>query len=139
MKLEQAFVVRRPRHEVLRRLDDDETFAALFPDTRVIQRDERVRETCSPVRAFGQERQVRFIFETLPDGDVRFAKVCDGNVWRSLEGEVRLEEKDAETTRVSLRMEGRTRAFVPEFTIRAPMGEQIGQMARALHERLEGD
>ncbi|MFQ5513013.1 MAG: hypothetical protein ACE5FG_01140 [Myxococcota bacterium] len=137
MKLEQEFLVNRPRETVARRLDDDVTFAALFPKTHVTRSAEGRRETCTPLRVLGREREVRFVFETLPDGNVRFAKICDGNVWRSLEGEVRLEEKDTETTRLRLRMEGRTRSFVPEITIRIPMREQITQMAGALKRRLE--
>ncbi len=137
MKLEQTFTVPCPRAEIADRLDDDETFAALFPDTVVERTGERVRETCTPLRALGQEREIRFVFETLPGGDVRFAKICDGNVWRSLEGEVVLEAKDDATTRVRLRMDGRTRAWVPEITIRGPLREQIEQMARGLRARLE--
>ena len=137
MRLEEAFVIRQSRSAIAARLDDDETFASLFPKTTVVRTGERVRETCTPFTALGQEREIRFVFETLPDGNVRFAKICDGNVWRSLEGEVRLDEKPGQTTRVCLRMEGRTRTFVPELTIRGPMREQIGLMAGALRKRLE--
>ena len=137
MKLEENFVVHRARQEIASLLDDDQTFEKLFPETNVTRTGDSVRETCTQFRALGQERELRFVFESLPDGNVRFAKICDGNVWRSLEGEVRLEEKDAENTLVWLRMVGRTRAFVPELTIRGPMREQIGQMARALRKQLE--
>ena len=34
-------------------------------------------------------------------------------------------------------MDGRTKALVPEFTIRGAMQEQIEQMATALRRRLE--
>ena len=137
MKFEKEFVVGRPRADVVADLDDDQTFAAFFPNTRVTRKSERVRETCTPFRALGQSRDIRFVFETLPDGNVRFEKICDGNLWRSLEGEVKLEERDKERTRVVLRMDGRTRTFVPEMTIRGPMREQIEQMTRALRTRLE--
>ena len=137
MKFEKEFVVGRPRADVVADLDDDQTIAAFFPNTRVTRKSERVRETCTPFRALGQSRDIRFVFETLPDGNVRFEKICDGNVWRSLEGEVKLEERDKERTRVVLRMDGRTRTFVPEITIRGPMREQIEQMTRALRTRLE--
>ena len=137
MRFEKEFVVDRDRKTVAANLDDDRTFAALFPKTRVTRRGEHVRETCTPFRALGQSREVRFVFETLPDGNVRFSKICDGNVWRSLEGEVRLEEQDASRTRVVLRMDGRTRAFVPEITIRSPMRDQIEQMATALRTQFE--
>ena len=138
MTFEKEFVVDRPREEVVADLDDDRTFAAFFPDTRVTRKSERMRETSTPFRALGQSRDIRFVFATIPDGNVRFAKICDGNVWRSLEGEVRLEEKGAENTQIWLRMVGRTRTFIPELTIRSPMRDQIGQMARALRKRLEG-
>ncbi len=137
MRFEKEFIVDRDRKTVAANLDDDRTFAALFPKTRVTRRGERVRETCTSFRALGQSREVRFVFETLPDGNVRFAKICDGNVWRSLEGEVRLEEQNASRTRVVLRMDGRTRAFVPEITIRSPMRDQIEQMATALRTQFE--
>ncbi len=137
MTFEKEFVVGRPREEVVADLDDDRTFAAFFPDTRVTRKSEHVRETSTPFRALGQSRDIRFVFETLPDGNVRFEKVCDGNVWRSLEGEVRLEGRPQGRTRVVLRMDGRTRTFVPEMTIRGPMRDQVEQMTRALRSRLE--
>ncbi len=137
MTFEKEFVVGRPREEVVADLDDDRTFAAFFPDTRVTRKSERVRETSTPFRALGQSRAIRFVFETLPDGNVRFEKICDGNVWRSLEGEVKLEAWPQGGTRVVLRMDGHTRTFVPEMTIRGPMRAQIEQMARALRARLE--
>ena len=93
-----------------------------------------MRETRTP---YTGSRDIRFVFETLPDGNVRFEKICDGNVWRSLEGEVKLEGRPQGRTRVVLRMDGRTRTFVPEMTIRGPMRDQIEQMTRALRSRLE--
>jgi carbon monoxide dehydrogenase subunit G len=138
MTLEEEFLVHRPRAQVVTRLDEDETFASLFPDTRVVGKGKGVRETCTPFQALGQQREVRFVFETLSDGNVRFEKICDGNVWRSLKGRVQLDETDAATTRVRLRMDGRTRSLVPEITIRGPMRQQISQMADALKSRLEG-
>ena len=76
------------------------------------------------------------MFTTLVDGNLRFEKICDGNVWRSLNGEIELEE-DGPFTRVVLRMEGRTKSLVPEVAIRGPMRDQIDQMATALRQRLE--
>ena len=137
MTFEKEFVVDRPRDEVVVDLDDNRTFAAFFPDTTVTRKSERVRETSTPFRALGQSRAIRFVFETLPDGNVRFEKICDGNVWRSLEGEVKLEGRPQGDTRVVLRMHGRTRTFVPEMTIRGPMRDQIEQMTSALRARLE--
>ncbi len=137
MTFEKEFVVGRPREEVVADLNDDRTFAAFFPDTRLTRKSECVRETSTPFRALGQSRDIRFVFETLPNGNVRFEKICDGNVWRSLEGEVKLEGRPQGRTRVVLRMDGRTRTFVPEMTIRGPMRDQIEQMTSALRARLE--
>jgi hypothetical protein len=71
------------------------------------------------------------------DGNVRFEKVCDGNVWRELRGELELDES-GDGCVVTLRLEGSTKTLVPEFTIRGPMKEQIEEMAHALRRRIEG-
>jgi hypothetical protein len=89
------------------------------------------------VSALGVESIVRFVFKSDPDGGLRFEKICDGRVWRSLEGAIRLVPVNDSTTRVRIEMEGTTKALVPEFTIRAPMKDQLQQMTRALRERLE--
>ena len=136
MKLAKEFVVPLGRAEVAKLFDRDATFEALFPDTRVTKSSGGVRETSTHYSALGQSRDIRFIFETLPSGDVRFEKICDGNVWRSLEGEVALRSEGPDETRIALRMEGRTRAFVPEIAIRGQMREQLDQMAESLRERL---
>ncbi len=137
MKIDQEFVVGRGRVDVVRTLDRDETFAALFPDTTVHSLGAHQRETHTPYPGPGRARDIRFVFRTREDGNVHFEKICDGNIWRSLEGEVRAEVVDERMTRIVLSMEGRTRAFVPELTIRAPMREQISQMAKALRAILE--
>jgi hypothetical protein len=137
MKLEKSFVVARDRDALLPALDDDATFGGLFPDTRIVSHRGSRRETSTPFTAMGQSRDIRFVFETLSDGNVCFEKICDGNVWRSLKGEVLLERETRSSTRVVLRMEGQTRTFVPELAIRGPMREQIEEMAQALRARLE--
>jgi hypothetical protein len=137
MQIAKEFVVSRQRDAVAKVFSEDATFEALFPDTRITESSGGVRHTTTRYSALGQSREIRFIFETEPDGNVRFEKICDGNVWRSLEGHVRLEGEGPDRTRVELRMEGRTRAFVPELTIRGPMREQLEQMAASLRERLE--
>jgi carbon monoxide dehydrogenase subunit G len=137
MKLATDFTVKRSRKAVATRLDDDATFSALLPETRIVSNENGTRETHTSLAALGQSRDVRFLFHTQPDGNVSFEKICDGNVWRSLEGEVTLEPLDRSRTRVVLSMEGRTRTLIPEITIRAPMREQFERMARALRERLE--
>lgn len=137
MKLEKEFVVPRARAAVAKVFDEDATYAALFPDTRLTSSKGGTRETSTAYSALGQSRDIRFVFRTQPDGNVRFEKICDGNVWRSLDGEVVLAPVGPERTRVLLRMEGRTRAFVPELAIRGPMREQLEQMAAALRARIE--
>ncbi len=123
------------RDAVAASLDDDDAIASLFPDTRVKSVGDGVRETRTPAPV--GSRDVRFVWRTQPDGNLAFEKVCDGNIWRSLEGEVRLESVDAGTTRVRLRLEGRTRTLVPELTIRAPLRAQIQEMSAALQSRIE--
>ncbi len=137
MNLEKGFVVGRSREALIPVFDDDATFTSLLPDTRIVSHTGKRRETSTPYNVMGQVRDIRFIFESLPEGGMRFEKICDGNVWRSLQGEVRLEPENGSSTRVVLRMEGRTRAFVPELAIRGPMREQIEDMARSLRARLE--
>jgi hypothetical protein len=137
VKLEKEFLVAQPRDRVAGVFDDDATYCALFPDTRVVASRAGVRETLTAFTALGARRDIRFVFRTQPDGNLRFEKVCDGNVWRSLEGEVLLQPSGPDRTRVVLRMEGRTRAFVPELAIRGPMKEQLEQMASALRDRIE--
>ncbi len=136
MKLHKEFVVARPREALASALDDDQTLEKLFPGTRIETRVDGVRETFTPFRSLGQARDIRFLFQTMPDGNMRFEKVCDGNVWRFLEGKIELED-DGGTTTVRISMEGQTRSFVPEITIRVPMREQIEQMAKSLRTELD--
>ena len=135
MKLEKEFVLARRREELVGAFDDDAIYESLFPDTRVTSGGQGVRETRTPYAALGQSRELRLLFRTLPDGNVSFEKICDGNVWRSLEGELRLEPR-GDRTRVVLRMEGRTRALVPELAIRGPLRQQLEQMAESLRKQL---
>ena len=128
-------MVSRSRDAVAALLDDDDAIASLFPDTKVESVGDGVRETRTPAPV--GSREVRFVWRTQPDGNLAFEKVCDGNVWRSLQGEVRLESVDAGTTRVRLHLEGRTRILVPELTIRAPLRAQIREMSAALQSRIE--
>ncbi len=137
MHFEREFEVHRPLPELAALLDDDATIESLLPGTRVTPRANGTWETrtASPL---GLSRDVRFLFTRNSQG-LRFEKICDGNVWRSLDGEVRLESVEAELTRVQLRMQGRTRTLVPELSIRGPMRNQIDQMTQALRTRLERD
>jgi carbon monoxide dehydrogenase subunit G len=136
MKFENEFVVRKPLAACASVLDSDATITQLFPDTQIVSNQGGVRETRTRVSALGAESIVRFKFRSRPDG-MRFEKICDGRVWRSLEGNIALAAVNPETTRVSIAMDGSTRALVPEFTIKAPMKEQLQQMTRALRARME--
>lgn len=140
MRLEKRFEVRCPRDTAVESVANEEALVDLFPDarTRVVGRQGDRVTTRSEYRALGREGTATFHFDFLMDGNLRFEKVCDGKVWRELRGEVRFEEAGADRTRVEIEMEGRTKALVPEFTIKGPMGEQLESMARALRTRLEG-
>lgn len=137
VKFENEFVVRRPKADLASVLASDATVTQLFPDTEIVSNKSGARETRTRVQALGTESIVRFVFRTSTDGGLRFEKICDGRVWRSLDGEIRLLPVNDATTRVQIAMEGTTRALVPEFTIRAPMQSQLQQMTKALRERLE--
>ena len=84
--------------------------------------------------ALGREGVATFHFDYEPGGDVSFEKVCDGRIWRELRGAVTLTERK-QKTRVRIELEGRTKALIPEFTIRGPMQDQLDQMAKALRKR----
>jgi len=138
MRLSKEFEVRCGRDEAAAVLRDDEVLVGLFPDTEteiVEARGER-KTARSRYRALGREGEATFHFDFQPDGSVRFEKVCDGRVWRELKGDVTFTDR-GEDTRVRITMDGRTKGFVPEFTIKGPMQEQIDQMAEALRSRIE--
>jgi hypothetical protein len=119
----------------------DETLLGLFPDTKteiVAAEGASGRTTRTTYTALGREGTATFHFDFRADGNVDFEKVCDGNVWRELRGTLTFDEKLG-STRVRIEMDGRTKALVPEFTIKGAMRDQIDQMARALRERLEED
>lgn len=137
VKYEKEFIVARPFDEIAADLSTDRTLEALFPNTEFTRRDDGTIETRTPFEALGSSRDIRFIVSEERAGLLHFSKICDGNVWRSLEGDLCVEEVDARASRVVLELEGRTRAFVPELTIRVPMREQIEQMAKNLRSQLE--
>jgi hypothetical protein len=137
VKFDSEFVVRCGKPQVAEILASDATITQLFPDTEIVSSRGGERETKTRVSALGTESIVRFVFRGAPDGGLRFEKICDGRVWRSLEGAIRIFPVNDATTRVQISLEGSTRALVPEFAIRAPMKDQLQQMTRALRERLE--
>ena len=137
MQLRKSFDVSCTPDQAAQVLAEDETITDLFADsdTRITRRDGNRRTAVSRYRALGREGEATFEFSFEDDGSVAFAKVCDGNVWRKLDGRVELAATGG-GTRVTIDMDGRTKAFVPEITIRGPMRDQIDQMARALRERI---
>ena len=138
MKLEKSFDVRCAREAALAALAREETLLELFPDTKteIVAREAGRTTIRSHYRALGQDGTATFHFRFEPSGELRFEKVCDGRVWRQLEGSVSFTGRGART-RVRIAMEGRTKTFVPELAIRGPMHAQLEKMAGALRERLE--
>jgi hypothetical protein len=138
--LEKQIDVKQGRDAAVALVAQDETLLNLFPETRteIVESRENRRTLRSHYRALGQQGTATFHFRFEPSGDVCFEKVCDGRVWRELKGVVSFEPR-GKGTRVRIVMDGRTKALVPEFTIRGAMQEQIDQMATALRRRLEQD
>lgn len=138
MHLEKQFDVKQTRDAAIALVAQDETLLNLFPDTQteIVESRGNRRTLRSHYRALGQQGTATFHFELAADGEVCFEKVCDGRVWRELKGVVSFETR-GKGTRVRIVMDGRTKALVPEFTIRGAMQEQIEQMATALRRRLE--
>jgi predicted HTH transcriptional regulator len=138
VQLEKQFDVKRSREAAVELAARDETLPALFPKakTEVVARRGDRRTLRAHYRALGREGTATFHFDFLPDGDVRFEKVCDGRVWRELQGAVSF-EKRGRGTRVRIELNGRTKTLVPELAIRGAMQEQMDEMALALREILE--
>jgi len=138
MRLQRSFDVKRPADDVRDVLAREETLLGLFPEgsTEVLAREGDRTTVRTRYEVLGQEGVATFHFDRLMDGSVRFEKVCDGRVWKELIGDLGVEE-DGGHARVTLDLRGATKAFVPEFTIKLPMQEQIEQMEEALRARLE--
>jgi len=140
LHLEKQFDVERSRESAVEIVSRDETLTGLFPDTKteIVDSGRSRKTTRTQYTALGRPGTATFHFTYTDDGNVEFEKVCDGNVWQELRGTLTFTER-GERTRVCIEMDGRTKTFVPEFTIRGPMRDQIEQMAAALREHLEGD
>ena len=138
MRLEKSFEVDRRPDVASRIASRDETLVNLFADskTEIVERKGDRRTTRTHYHALGREGVATFHFDFLPDGRIAFEKVCDGNVWQELSGSVSFEKRGS-GTQVTLKMVGRTKALVPEFAIRAPMRDQIEQMASSLRACIE--
>jgi hypothetical protein len=138
MKLDKTFDVHCSRDDAVEIAARDDTVVGLFPDskTEIVESSADRKTTRTRYTALGRQGVATFHFDLLMDGNIRFEKVCDGKVWKELRGEVTFDEA-GDGTRVCIRMEGATKSFVPEFTIRGPMQDQIEEMGEALRERLE--
>jgi hypothetical protein len=136
--LEKEFDVRQAPDAAYRGVARDEALVTLFPDTKteIVASEGEQRTLRSHYTALGQPAVATFNFTFVPEGEVRFQKICDGRVWRELTGSVSFRRR-GKKTRVRIEMDGRTKPLVPEFTIRSAMKDQLEQMASALRERLE--
>ena len=136
MKLEREFPVERSREEIVKVLADDAVLERLLPDTRIEPGADGTRQTFTRYSALGQERELHLIFRTEASGDLRFEKVCNGKIWRSLDGRIELESLETSVTNVRLEMVGKTKPLVPEISIRGTMEEQLDQMVDSLQSSL---
>ena len=138
LRLDDSFRTARDRDHAVAVAAREDTLVSLFEEaeTEIVER--KGDRVTAQIRytALGREGTATFHFEYLMDGGIRFEKVCDGNVWKELRGELIFDE-DGSGCLVTIEMEGRTKGLVPEFTIRGPMKEQIAQMARALRRKIE--
>jgi len=139
MKMDKRFELGCDRDHAVEIVGQEDTLLSLFPDgdSEIVERRGDRVTARTHYTALGREGTATFHFDYLMDGNVRFEKVCDGNVWRELRGALDFEEHGDRCV-VTLKLEGSTKSLVPEFTIRGPMKEQIEQMAEALRRRLEG-
>jgi hypothetical protein len=138
MKLTKEFDVGASRERACAVLAEDATLTSLFPDTatEIVSRAGKRRTTRSRYKLLGQDGEATFHFDAQDDGSVKFQKVCDGRVWKELTGSVTLTQRGPKL-RVRIDMEGRTKGFVPEFTIKTPLQKQLDDMARGLKKRME--
>jgi len=139
MRMDKRFEARCDRDRAVELVSREDTLLSLFPDaeTEIVERSGDRVTARTHYTALGRSGTATFHFDYLMDGNLRFEKVCDGNVWRELRGELDFEDA-GDGCVVSLVLEGRTKGLVPEFTIRGPMKEQLEEMAEALRRRLEG-
>jgi hypothetical protein len=138
VEIRKRFRSPTPRDEAVDRLCRDETLVSLLPgETEIVESQGDRRTTRTRYVALGREGVATFHFTYQLDGNVRFEKVCDGRVWRRLEGGVEVEE-DGDGSLVTVEMVGRTKTFVPEVAIKVPLEEQMATMVDALRSLLRG-
>ena len=137
MQLSNQFTVNRSRDDVVEILSREDVLLTFFPGrTELVDRRPDQITTRTQYTALGQEGEATFHWTFRMDGSVGFEKVCDGRVWRELQGLVEVEEH-AQGARVLIEMTGRTKSFVPEFTIKGAMEDQLSEMLEALQSALE--
>jgi hypothetical protein len=153
VELSRSFEVDQPADAVASIAASDETLARLFEGTKteIIERDGNCRTVQTHYTALGRDGVATFQFLFCEEGTIQFEKVCDGNVWRKLEGVVSFtsvrkgkpeegnpgENRLREGTRVTLHLSGSTKTLVPELAIRGPMKEQLDQMTKSLRKCIE--
>lgn len=138
MELTRSFDVDKPVDVAARIAARDETLTRLFEGakTEIVEREGNLRTVRTHYTALGREGVATFHFLFSDEGSIQFEKVCDGNVWRKLEGLVSFSELE-DGTRVTLHLTGSTKTLVPELAIRGPMQDQLDQMTEALRKRIE--
>jgi hypothetical protein len=138
MRLSKEFDVTATSERASAVLAEDATLTSLFPDTKtdIVSRTAQRRTTKSVYTLLGQQGEATFHFDAQDDGGVKFNKVCDGRVWKELTGRVTLQARGPKL-RIRIEMEGKTKGFVPEFTIKGPLQKQLDDMAKALKKRME--
>ena len=137
MDMERCFTAPCSFDRVIDLLAAEETLLTLFPgQSEVVERSGDRITTRTTYTALGREGSATFHIDYQMDGGLRFEKVCDGNVWRALSGQVELEDLGDAGCEIVIRLDGATKRLVPEFTIKGPMEEQITEMAEALEARL---
>ena len=138
MELRKSFRTATSRDDAVERLCSDDTLTSLLPgDSEIVDSSGDRRTTRTRYTALGREGVATFHFTYLLDGNIRFEKVCDGNIWRRLEGRVVLDE-DGDGSLVTIEMEGRTKTLVPELAIKGPLEDQMQTMLDALRGVLGG-
>ena len=134
MDVSTTFEVDSDRDRVVEVLSKEETLVALLGEgTEIVDRSGDRLTARTPYSALGKEGVVTFNLTYQLDGNLRFEKVCDGNIWKSLIGEVCIEDH-ADGAEVTLSLKGRTKSLIPEFTIKGPLEDQIFEMSETLQD-----
>ena len=136
MELSKRFSVDRSRDEVVETLAREDVLVSLLPgETEIVSRQGDTVTTRTRYTVLGREGDATFHWRFRMDGSIAFEKVCDGRIWRELRGTVEVEE-EGPRARVQIEMTGRTKGFVPEFTIKGPLEDQLSDMVDAVRAAL---